>query len=331
MKKYLLGFGLLFFLLLALIFTFNLSQQRQEIRKEAVVPGGIGSFRLEPQNFTASVGNTFPVRIYLNTGGAYVSSLVLALEMAYDQANPIFEIVNEAGSPAQQITMNPEFVSGYDWAVPFRNVVRSADKIRIEFSAFNTAPSGYRTSTDFLIGTFYLKALRLDDRSFGMNFIPANSQMLTKAYPPQDILNTPQPAFFRINDGAPTATPVPGATNTPVPPTRTPTPVPTRTPTPLPTATPVPGATNTPIPPTRTPTPTSTQAVPGDADNNGQADYLDYVYWLRGVFGDTVSGIDADFNNNGLFDSCSRPTGCTPASDFDIWKNACISQGNCPN
>lgn len=138
-----------------------------------------------------------------------------------------------------------------------------------------------------------------------------------------------------------TSTPTPTKTGTPTP-TATNTSTPTRTPTPTATFTPTPTASRTPTPtltPTRTPTPTSTATrtptpiftatstptfiatttstntvtphatntstpipLPGDANNDGVVDGIDFVAWLN-HYGQNISGVsNGDYNGDGKVD-----------------------------
>jgi hypothetical protein len=123
--------------------------------------------------------------------------------------------------------------------------------------------------------------------------------------------NTPTPK--------PTSTPTPVPTNTPTPkPTSTPTPVPTNTATPTPTiyTDPVPTSPDSDRPPKATSTPTETpidlSPKPGDANEDGKVDGLDYVIWLNNYGKTTTQKHKAgDFDGNGKVDGL----------DYVIWLN----------
>ena len=253
-NKYLLGALIPFILVLGPLASSILSQEKQEIREEAVVPGGVGKVALSPQTTSMYPGEKFSTVIYFQTGTTQadaeaICSISLRITYPYSGTTPELDVVDGEGNPSDQIYPDSNLLMSGGWLFPIKSVSRSGGEVTIELAAINTNIEGYTSFTGVPLAMIYFKANRVPTTNpIILSFDLAQSKMMTRANPPEDILDIPVNGEYTIQSTTPT-------------PTSTPTPTKTSTPTETPTNTPTPTATNTPTPTatathTSTPTPT---------------------------------------------------------------------------
>jgi hypothetical protein len=233
-----------------------LIKQRQELTKEAAVPGGQAKVSLYPTSGTFNLNNSFPISIYFNTSGVAISGITVRLTYPYSGINP--EIT------ASNISINSIIERSADWNCPTKSVSAEGGNVLIDIACANIGASGYSNNSDTLLATFDLAVTRIPvTNPVRLRFDPSQS-IITQKTNGQDILNIPDP---QTAEGVYTIGGTAQPTNTPTPTTKpgitvTPTPITKLTITPTPTS----RLTTTPTPTLRltsTPTPTKAQTKGG--------------------------------------------------------------------
>ena len=225
-----------------------LIRQRQELTKEAAVPGGQAKVSLFPTSGTFNLNDSFPISVYFNTSGVAISGITVRLTYPYSGVTP--EIT------ASNISINPVIERSADWNCPTKSVSAEGGNVIVDIACANIGASGYSNTSDTLLATFGLNVTRIPvTNPVRLRFDPSQS-IITQKSNGQDILNIPDP---QVAEGVYTISGAAGPTNTPTPTTK-----PGITVTPTPTI----RTTITPTPTTRltttpTPTPTETQAKGG--------------------------------------------------------------------
>ena len=233
-NKYLIGALISFVLVLGPLASSVLTQPKQEAEKEAVVPGGVGKVALSPQTTSAYPGETFPTVIYFQTGTTQadaeaICSISLRITYPYSGTTPELDVVDGEGNPSDQIYPDSNLLMSGGWLFPIKSVSRSGGEVTIELAAINTNIEGYTSFTGVPLAMIYFKANRVPTTNpIILSFDLAQSKMMTRANPPEDILDIPVNGEYTIQSTTPTptSTPTPTKTSTPTA-THTPTPTPT--------------------------------------------------------------------------------------------------------
>jgi hypothetical protein len=225
----------------------RLIQQRQELIKQAAVPGGQAKVSLFPTSGMFNVGDTFPVSVYFNTSGVFISGITIRLTYPYSGVNP--EVTSS------NISINPIIERSADWNCPTKLVSAEGGNVIIDIACANIGASGYSNNADTLLATFDMAVGRVPSVNPLILRFDTSQSIITQKSNGQDILNIPDPetarGVYTISGGV-----VP--TNTPTP-TTIPGNLPTATPTLAPTATMILTGTATPtLRPTSTPQITQT-------------------------------------------------------------------------
>ncbi len=254
MKKIIISVVAVIFVIAAIAATVFLVRQRQDIRKQASVPGGQATVSVSPATETHPVGESFPVTIKFNSAGIFVATIATRLQYSNTTASQV---------AASNIQISDALLTG-DWMCPVKTVTTEGDMVNIDIACANTSPTGFSSSADTDLATFNLVANQTPATNpVVLSFDPTQSKIKTKA-DGQDILLIPtSTGSYTISGGAspsPTPTP-PGGSPTP-----TPTPGVDSSPTPTPTPSGSPAVTPTPTPAgrggtTASPTPTPTPAT----------------------------------------------------------------------
>ena len=262
-KNYI-SFGIFLFLLAGLVFAVYLARYRQEIRKKAATPGGLGSVYLSTPQSTYSLGDIIPVEIKFRTGSSFTASAKISMatfiiQYPFYGDNPELEMVNQSGDtlPSGGVAFYPNpdlpaFPEGWQagseatrWVFPVNKFYTQGKTVKIEIAGVDTYIKGTRTPTYFSLGTYYLKVKSVPvGGNITFSFDPLQSKLLTKDSPIKDILDTPQSLILAIQEVSPGSSLTPTVTPR-VTPSVTPSVIPSVTPSVTPTMTPSP----TPVPP----------------------------------------------------------------------------------
>jgi hypothetical protein len=204
-REYFLSFLVLVVVGTGLWTAFSLTQERQEIRKEAAVSGGPGKISLSPRVDTKQLGEIFPVTINFQTGvtggdSRTISSISLRITYPYSGVVPELDVVDSTGGPTNQIYPDSDLLSSGDWLFPIKSVSRSNGKVTIDLAAINTNISGCHSSEETPLATIYFKANQITDNPIILSFDPVYSKMMTKADPPEDILDIPPNGEYTVSE-----------------------------------------------------------------------------------------------------------------------------------
>lgn len=279
--------------------------QQQETRSRAG-GGGTTSLILTPDSGTKTVGETFLVPLVLNSTYDNVSGIDFIMSFNKNVVDITFQ---PATTFNETILSNVSSASGtFRYvAVDTAGAPSNQGDIPLGTLRFSAKATGITTVSFENVEVVALgntSLLRNEANSFG-NYTIGESPTLTPIP-----TNTPTPTLTPTP--SPTPTPTPRPTSTPIPsptptPTNTPTPLPTSTPTPLPTSTPTPpppSPTETPFP-TATPVPPTPTPIPGDVNNDGVNNILDFNIWRceflgNGMCNTPPSSKTADLNRDGV-------------------------------
>jgi hypothetical protein len=199
MKKIFLPVVVIIVLIIGLLAAVLLSGQQATIRNKAAVTGGIGKIGLNPSTITKYVGDSFPVNITMNTGGASISSISMRITYPYTGTGaPQLDVVDSTGVVSSQIFPDSALTSTGDWAFPVKSVTRAGGLVTIDFAAINNNIAGYSNTTNTNLATIYFKVnAAASSNPIALTFDTSNSKMLTKSNP-ADILGIPTNASYTI-------------------------------------------------------------------------------------------------------------------------------------
>lgn len=244
---------ILLFLVVGIPISVFLALQQQDIRQRASVSEGQATVSLSPTSGSFAVGESIPVTVSFNTGGAAISAI--AIRITYTSP----EVTVDPASI--QISAASGFSTGN---CPVKTVATEGSQVKIDLACVDISAAGNTTTTNTPLATFTLVAGSIPATNpVVLTFDPIQS-IMTKKADAQDTLLTPTStgSYTIAQAQNPTATPTP--TQTATNPTATPTPISTQ-PTPTRTPTPTQAASNNPTPtPTQAPTssPTTAPAAP---------------------------------------------------------------------
>ena len=189
-KKKFLIIGFVVFSVIVVFLTVDLVGQFNDIRKRAVVPGGVATVSLSTSETSYSINDIVPVELKFNTAGQNISSMAFRLTYSFSGNPAELTIVDQQGnSDSTPFVLNPNF-SG-QWNIPVNTSYASGNQINLDVSAvYPVAGQGFSSQSDVLLGTFYLKVNRVPaGGNITLTFNQNESKILTKT-DPHDILNS---------------------------------------------------------------------------------------------------------------------------------------------
>ncbi len=167
-------------------------------QNKAFTETGTATLTVSPSSGTKNVGDIFPVNFKFATVGATENG-VSTVQFVFSFPSNL-DLVNSSGNPVNQLTIDPAFTTtGTKWTFPFNTVTRSAGIVTVQFSGIYSDTVGYMTAIPLTLATAHLKAVSSGVANF--TFDPVNTVILTKGYPTQDILKTPDSVSFTISSG----------------------------------------------------------------------------------------------------------------------------------
>jgi len=183
-----------------------LLQSNQTYFNRAAVPTGVGRVWLEPSGGEIRVGERQKVDIYFTTGegsNAYPISAI-TLRMYVDNTDSAVNVVDENGEFGSLI-INPDLLNTGNFVFPINEYSEENGYMTIDFALVDTTITGYKASEPQLMASFYVEADEAGMATFTIDNV--ESKMLTKADPPDDILQNPEVVSFMavVDNQAPEA------------------------------------------------------------------------------------------------------------------------------
>jgi hypothetical protein len=160
-----------------------LIRQRQQLQKEAAVPGGQATVTVSPESGTFNVGETFTVSVFFNTAGISISSVNVRLRYPFTGVS--------AEITASNVQINSALTSSGDWNCPTKNVTSEGGNVNIDIGCANIGASGYSTNTNTLLATFDLTATRTPVNNPTVSTFDPTNSIITQKSNGQDILRIP--------------------------------------------------------------------------------------------------------------------------------------------
>lgn len=208
--------GAILFLVLTggLIAGLLLVARPQLFQQKASVSGGVAKAYLSPESKDINAGDTFPVKVYFDTGGVAISAFMVQLEYSYSGSEPPIT--------ATSIDINQDLVTNDMWDFPIKSVNIVGGKAVIKIAGFSNSIDGFNSG-----GQKELATLNFRGNSTGSITVSFNSteSKITKKADGADTLMVPQSSGTYSVAGSYTPTPSPTPYPT-VSPDYSPTPVP---------------------------------------------------------------------------------------------------------
>lgn len=231
------GIGVVVLIVAGLMASLFLSEEPQDVRKDASVSGGTTVVSISPPAQTLETNGSASVSVSFNTNGSEISGIAARLTFPGPTA--------VTGISASNIVINPSLLNAtdVDFSCPVKTTKVEGGVTSVDVGCVVLGTQGYISNTTTELFTFTATARGVANTNpVVITFDPVETVITDKATG-QDIAAIPTGSTAITIDGVastPTPTPTPVSTPTPTPvPTVTPTPTPVVTPTPTPTATPV--------------------------------------------------------------------------------------------
>lgn len=160
-----------------------LLNERQELREEAAVPGGVAEVSISPETDSLEIGDSVTTSVYFNPANIAVSGVAVRLTYPFTGIAPEVTV--------SDISINSSLLSTGDWTCPTQNSIQQGGNVVVDIACANTSAAGFTANTNTLLANVTLKVDRPPEVSpLIVRFDPALS-VITKKSDNSDILLIP--------------------------------------------------------------------------------------------------------------------------------------------
>ena len=194
-RNVIIGLFLFAFLIGGLGVSLVLVNREQDIRNQASTSMGTAMVSISPTGGSIAAGSSLPVTVSLDTAGNIISAVAVRLNYTYSGTAP--------GITAENIQIDPAFLTGGDWICPVKKFTTAGGKANIDIACANTSTTGYSSNSIISLATFSLTAsASASNGNFSLAFDPKES-IITKKADSTDVLLTPaSTGTFTVTGGS---------------------------------------------------------------------------------------------------------------------------------